>query len=75
MCDKCSNISFRFDCLIYLMVKPAVDVAAMQGEMQQLLQKPYNPPKSPQLQPDETSIRTVAVGKLPPPVSYKGRIE
>lgn len=47
------------------MVKPNLDVADMQNKTQELLQRPYNHPDGRRLQPDEKSIRTVAVGKLP----------
>lgn len=70
---KRNNVSFRFDCLIYLLVKHDWDVAAMQDKMQELLQRPHNHPDGRQLYPDETSIRTVAVGKLPAGVSFKSR--
>lgn len=68
-------MSFRFYCLIYLMVKPAMDVADMQHDMQEHLQEPYNAPDARQLLPDKTCIHTVAVGKLPHPASCNGRMK
>ncbi|XP_056911388.1 adhesion G-protein coupled receptor G4 isoform X2 [Takifugu flavidus] len=56
----------RFDCLIYLIAKPDWDVADMQKRLQELLQRPYNPPDGrQQLLPDESSIRTTAVESFP----------
>lgn len=39
--------------------------------MQKRLQRPYNHPDGRQLQPDKTSIRTIAVGELPAGVRLK----
>lgn len=75
LCDKCKNVSFSFDCLIYLTVKPDLDVAAMQDKMQELLRKPYNHPDGRKLQPDATSIRTIAVGELPAGASFECKMK